>query len=223
MSHGLGKTYHSQVTVLLLSFSFAYAQQPTPKPAPPLHTGSVTGQVLYEDTRAPARFVEVRLVPRPPDSALVPGSAPVDSPTPELQPPQISMAVGSTDIDGKFRIEDVPTGDYIAGALHIGYLTPGTDSEPTAPHETLQRLIAALPTVHVSENQVSRINLSLQRGAVIAGRVIFADGTPAVGVKVLEQSSVWYARSTAPSRRMTPRYVESSCSFRTTSHPTPPI
>jgi hypothetical protein len=41
-----------------------------------------------------------------------------------------------------------------------------------------------MPIVHVEAGQVARVSLTLRRGAVLSGRVQFADGSPAIGVKV---------------------------------------
>jgi hypothetical protein len=53
-----------------------------------------------------------------------------------------------------------------------------------ATEEQLKQLIASMPMVHVKAGQVASVNLMLHRGAVITGRVRFADGSPATGSKV---------------------------------------
>ncbi len=88
-------------------------------------------------------------------------------------------------MDGSFRIDGIPVGDYYAGAVMPGYLTPGTSiATETATAEQLKDLLDSMPTVHVTAGQVASVSLTLHRGAVIAGRLQFADGSPAVGAKV---------------------------------------
>ena len=45
----------------------------------------------------------------------------------------------------------------------------------------LKDLIASVPQVHVAVGQTASVNLTLHRGAVIAGRMQFADGSPVIG------------------------------------------
>src|SRR4051812_48302367 len=85
------------------------------------HTGSVIGQVICDDTRAPARFAEVRLILKPSEASLANTD---DQPPPEPAKPQLRRAAGVTEIDGAFRIDNVPAGDYFAAAIEPGYLTP---------------------------------------------------------------------------------------------------
>jgi hypothetical protein len=62
---------------------------------------------------------------------------------------------------------------------------PGTTAAvDVATEEQLKQLIASMPMVHVKAGQVASVTLMLHRGAVITGRVRFADGSPAIGSKV---------------------------------------
>lgn len=87
-------------------------------------------------------------------------------------------------MDGHFRMDGVPEGDYLAAALMVGFVTPNTTANPHATDEQLKSLFASMPTVHVAAGQVASVNLILHRGAVVAGRVQYADGSPAIGVNV---------------------------------------
>jgi hypothetical protein len=63
-------------------------------------------------------------------------------------------------------------------------MVPGTLAEATATDEQLIRWIATLPTVHVSPGIAAETALKLRRGAAIAGRAQFGDGSPAAGTVV---------------------------------------
>ena len=155
------------------------AQQSTDEPKySSALTGSVIGYVVYDETRLPVRFAEIRLVPKRTEADRVRIEEETNASNPPK--PQMRMASGISVMDGSFRIDGVPVGDYFAGAVMPGYLTPGTSAAAdTATDEQLKVLIASMPTVHVAAGQVASINLTLHRGSVIAGRVQFADGTPA--------------------------------------------
>ena len=145
-------------------------------------TGSVAGYVEYDETELPARFAEIRLVPKPADEDPVHVEDKVAS---ETRTVHLSLVTGISDMDGRFRIDGVPIGDYFAGALMSGYVTPGTSAAvDVATDEQLKRLIASMPMVHIKAGQVTSLNLTLHRGGVIAGWVQFADGSPAIGAQV---------------------------------------
>ena len=63
-------------------------------------------------------------------------------------------------------------------------MTPGASTELDASEDQLKSLAASLPAVHVASGQVASVNLTLHRGAVISGRMRFADGSPAIGAGV---------------------------------------
>lgn len=170
------------VLFLILSFASAWSQQPEPAlqiPAPA--TGSVIGHVECGEAKFPGRFGEIRLVPRPADSnsGLVDQAATSNPPKPQLQ-----IVLGHTGLDGGFRMDGVPAGDYLAIARMPGYVAPGTSSNLFATDDQLKRLIVSVPTVQVVAGQVTSVNLTLRRGAAISGRVQFADGSPMVGASV---------------------------------------
>ena len=146
-------------------------------------TGSVVGYVNNDETRLPVRFAEIRLVPKPTDAVL--DRAEDQTSHSETSEPHLRMVSGISVMDGSFRMDDVPVGDYFAGALMAGYVASGTSvAADVATGDELKRLIASMPTVHVGAGQVVSVNLTLHRGAVMAGRVQFADGSPATGAKV---------------------------------------
>jgi hypothetical protein len=147
------------------------------------HTGSVEGYVSFDETKLPARFAGIRLVPKPDSAEPAAGAeSPVTPPAAgQREAPHLQVVRGSSGMDGRFRIDGVPAGDYLVVALVPGYVMPGASADVDATEEQLKSLIAALPAVHIGEGQVGSVNLTLHRGAVISGRVQFADGSPATG------------------------------------------
>ena len=174
------------IMLAIVSVASAQSQQPAaaPKYPPPL-TGSVVGYVVCEETELPIRFAQISLVPRPADADLLRvEDQTVASDTPK---PHLARVLGVSDVEGHFRMDGVPAGDYFAGALMSGYVMPGTSANTDATGDQLKRLIASLPTVHVAAGQVASVNVTLNRGAVISGRVQFADGSPAIGIAVQKE------------------------------------
>ena len=148
--------------------------------------GSVVGYVVYDETKLPVRFAEIHLVPKPADAELVLlKDPPIMSEAPSTQSePRLSLAIGSTGMDGSFRLDGAPAGDYFVVAIKPGYVTPGALTAWDASEDQLKSLIPSLPAVHVAAGQVASVNLTLHRGAVISGRIQFADGSPAIGAGV---------------------------------------
>ena len=160
-------------------------QQPTAVPqSPSALTGSVTGFVYYGETRLPARFAEIHVVPVPSEADL---DAAKDKPTvpnaPQQRDRRVHLARGVSDMDGSFRIDGIPAGDYLIAAIKPGYAMPGAAAATNwnLSEAQLKDLIASVPQVHVAVGQTASVNLTLHRGAVIAGRMQFADGSPVIG------------------------------------------
>jgi hypothetical protein len=142
------------------------------------------GYVECDETQLPARFAEIILVQKPTDADLVQVEG--ETETPKKPEPHLSKATGTSEMDGRFRIDGVPAGDYLTGALMPGYVMLGTPAAvEVATDEQLKRLMVSMPMVHVKAGQVASVNLTLHRGGAIAGRVEFADGGPAIGVQVM--------------------------------------
>ena len=129
----------------------------------------VTGRVVCADTQRPARFAQVMLVP------ASTGVSDYD---------RGRTAVGRTDLDGRFALDNVPPGDYYATAEMTGYI-----NEAAAVRLALAQggdaldTIASIPRVQVSAGGAT-VQLSLQRGATISGAVQWEDGSPAAGVQI---------------------------------------
>ncbi len=154
-------------------------QQRAQAPAP-LPTGSVTGTVVAEDTQRPVRFAQVLLQ-----------SVASASPQPgEDNARGFGRGGGGsiqtrTEVDGTFLAENVAPGDYYVTAVGPGFipLHAQLQAQVAAGADPAQ-LLAAIPVVHVSPGAPSTINISLQRGGTISGRVVWEDGSPASGLSL---------------------------------------
>jgi hypothetical protein len=167
-------------------------------PASVFGTGTVSGHVLCGDTQRLARFATVSLVPKPmPAKSGAPASTATNAQSgrqsrqPETEQISLQMVQGKTGLDGSFAIQNLPAGDYFAVATMPGYVLPISDSgEPMgSEHVDINKVLANFPLVHVEPNRSSSVELTMQRGAVIAGRVEFEDGSPAANVYVSVRSS----------------------------------
>lgn len=140
---------------------------------PPQQTGyTVTGRVVCADTQRAARFAQVMLVP-------------ATNGTSDFE--RGRMAVGRTDLDGRFTIDNVPPGEYFGTAELTGYINdaPAVRNALNQGGDALNA-VSTVPRVQVS-NGGGSLQLSLQRGAVVAGSVQWDDGSPASGVSVMVQ------------------------------------
>jgi hypothetical protein len=146
--------------------------------------GTVTGLVLCTDTGKPARFAAVMLL-RAYDPKLA-GTGP-DKDSVDLD------ETGTTGLDGKFKIEAVPPGDYYAFAMLNGYIDPtlavdenrlGSDaSEREKLIDEIDQWKDHLVKLTVAAQHVSDVNVSIDRGAVIEGTMSYDDSSPAIGIR----------------------------------------
>jgi hypothetical protein len=184
---------------LQLSLGSAHPQQPAPGPeSPSALTGSVAGFVYYAETRLPARFAEINIVPIPSEADVAPVKdqlAPTGVPQ-QQRDRHVQRVYGTSGMDGSFRLDGVPEGDYLVAALKPGYITPGAAAamDFSLSEDQIKSLIASLPQVHVGAGQTASVSLTLHRGAVIAGRMQFADGSPVIGAMVGCESIDSYRR-----------------------------
>jgi hypothetical protein len=171
----------------ILFLGSAHSQTPGAVPdKPPAVTGSVTGSVYDEETRLPLRFAEINLVPIPSKPDETPTSSqPAVGNAQQQRKRSVQRVEGTSDIDGNFRLA-VPEGDYLVAALKPGYITPGAAAamDFSLSEDQLKNLTASLSQVHVGAGGTANVSLPLHRGAVITGRMQFADGSPAIGVPV---------------------------------------
>jgi hypothetical protein len=145
-------------------------------------TGSVAGTVVIEGTKEPVSFARVILVPEPANLAASDGSGQTEPAGP--QKPHLQEINGRTELDGTFRLDGVPVGDYFVGAVSPGLIGPYAMAGSFASDVQLKKLLPSWPTVHVAARQVATADLSMRRGGVISGTVRYADGRPARGLPV---------------------------------------
>ena len=92
------------------------------------------------------------------------------------------ILLAETQIDGSFSVPNVRPGEYYVIVEKLGYMSPLSQlTREALNHPTKEDalLMARLLTpVSVGANRTSNVEVRLLRGAVLAGTVRFADGTP---------------------------------------------
>lgn len=175
---------------------------------------TLSGTVFCEDTGRPARFARVFITAVEPSHAgedflqqmqkLGQQSAKKNgklyTPPSEEQKKQQAQAARQLDavasmlnatnagMDGTYRATDLKPGTYYVHALVPGYVDPYAQFSPEdfqSSDPEVRSRIAALPTVRIGSDAESQtLNLRLQRGGALNGRVVYDDGSPAVGWNV---------------------------------------
>jgi hypothetical protein len=142
-------------------------------------TVTVTGHVTCSDTQQPARFAMVTLI-----------SAETAQETRGRGGFSFGgRTAGRTDLNGNFTMQAEP-GDYYATATATGYASPVAEAAARlGASATSADLLAQLPEVHVGEGGAGQVNLTLDRGGVISGKLQWEDGSPAAGVTVIALQS----------------------------------
>jgi hypothetical protein len=143
----------------------AVQEQATPKP-PPEALPTVYGRAVYDDTSRPVRRARVMLVSdvgaRTDFNAL-------------------------TDARGDFHIEGVRAGSYFAFVDVPGVLSPVgfvSVSELRGGAHDLGEARKFFDGVEVAGKEDVRVTVHARRGAVLGGKVSYADGDPAVNVTI---------------------------------------
>jgi hypothetical protein len=143
--------------------------------------GTVSGHVSFSDTKAPARMATVTLeLASDLDANDAKHSA----------EGWIGFTSVQTSIDGSFEVTRVPPGTYYVFAGAPGYVSPlasvgASESQLRHPDkEVRERYAKLVPQTVVQPNLTSMVELRLERGAAISGRVLYEDGSPALGMVV---------------------------------------
>jgi hypothetical protein len=141
------------------------------------------GRVTCSDTQRAARFANVTLVAA--DTVAQSGSRSGSGAEFGFG----RRVTAHTDIDGNFSVQAEP-GDYYVTATAMGYASPVAEAAARLRAGAgAADLLASLPEIHVGEAGGATANITLDRGAVIAGKLQWDDGSPAAGVNVSVQSS----------------------------------
>jgi hypothetical protein len=140
-------------------------------------TGAVTGTVLAQDNQKPVRFAQVTLqsvesVANANGGGRFGGGAG-------------GGGLARTEIDGTFTVSGIAPGDYYVTASALGFI-PERALLLTAVNNGADpaQLLAGLPVVHVAADSTSTVNVTLQRGGALSGRVVWEDGSAAAAVTV---------------------------------------
>ena len=173
-------------------------------------TGTVSGRVTFADTNGPARFSKVLLKSTVPadakddmfselmSSAASRKGAPKLSAEDEAERRKqlaaaskmmaavsdmlVSTTVGS---DGAYVFTNVKAGSYYVHANAPGYIDPlaqfSADDLASKDPAIRAKIAAASTVISVTGRDAAHADLRLERGASISGRVLYDDGTPAVG------------------------------------------
>lgn len=147
---------------------------PAPRlvPAPPQPAvvgGTVSGHVYAADTQRPARFADVELVQEATNTN--------NGGRFNRGPSYNSQGHARTALDGSFTIQNVPPGTYFVVATMTGYISPLQVARMS------QAALNATQT-QVASNGSADVVITMERGAVVTGRVLYDDGTPVAGVPV---------------------------------------
>jgi len=90
--------------------------------------------------------------------------------------------------DGDYTLGGIKPGVYYVHAVLPGYIDPlaaFTAEELASPDPAVQKRIrAAVPTISIQGTESAHLDLRLELGAAISGRILFEDGSPAAGWKV---------------------------------------
>jgi hypothetical protein len=139
--------------------------------------GSISGKVVCADTHTPARGARIMVVP-------------IGATGTEATFAQPHMA--NTALDGTFRVSHLPPGEYAVIAAAAGYLSPldgviarRSDDSKAASDALLQE---KAPLVRIRGQEAASVEIELQRGAILTGKVVYSDGSPATQLRVLLQN-----------------------------------
>ena len=161
-----------QLILLLACFATASAelqssaQPPSPHGSEAVPQARITGHVLLADTHEPARNAVVLL------NSL------------DGQNRQ-SVRVG---LDGTYLFDHVVPGEYIVITYLDGYLSP-FDKLILTPADTtiaslFEKIVTAQGSLKVGAQGTRTFDISLERGAIVSGHVLYSDGSPAIQVGI---------------------------------------
>ncbi len=131
-----------------------------PTPEPPKLT--VRGRVFYEDTGRAVKRTSIMLVGKA-------GGREVS---------------GLTDNNGNFQIKDVTAGTYYAFVNAPGVISPLAFADFSKQKEGLDEALDEFPPIIVNGIGDLDVQIPARRGGAVSGRIMYADGDPAIGVKV---------------------------------------
>jgi len=133
--------------------------QPTPEPPKSI----VRGRVFYEDTGRAVKRTSIMLMGKGGGRELS----------------------GLTDNNGNFQIKGVIAGTYYAFVNAPGVVSPLAYADLTkTKNEGLDDAVEGFPAIVVNGINDIDVQVPARRGGAVSGRIMYADGDPAIGVKV---------------------------------------
>lgn len=177
-----------QLILLLACVASASAELESSALSPPAQRADavsqarITGHVVLGDTHEPARNTVVLLIS-------------VDGQNRQFQ------RVG---LDGTYLFEHVVAGEYIVITYLDGYLSSFDKVTFNPSDHTIaslfEQIVAAQGSLKVGAQGTQTYDISLERGAIVSGRVFYSDGSPAIQVGIELQNTAFPSpRSNAPS------------------------
>jgi hypothetical protein len=167
---------HPQFLVLLASFmtlgaEFRGSAQAPSQLAEAIPQARITGRVILSDTQGLARNAAILLTS-------------LNGQHRDFQ------RVG---LDGTYLFEHVVPDEYILIPYLDGYLSV-FDKLTRSPVDTtlaglFARIVAAQGSVKVGTQGTQTFDISLERGAIVSGRVVYSDGSPAIQVSIEFQNT----------------------------------
>src|SRR5690349_18571684 len=155
------------VSVFSLLPASAAAQKAETSSPPQIPTFTVKGRVVFDDTSRAVRRAQIALVQLPDSRAAEHSSA--------------------TDRDGRFVVENVPTGVYFAMVNLPGIISPLAFMSLTerGPSENFDlKAIREYCTEIVVDGGNVDVTVHARRGGVISGKITYSDGEPAIDAQV---------------------------------------
>jgi hypothetical protein len=158
------------VVLLALLPGAAVAQRrrlPAPTAATQIPTFTVKGRVVFDDSDRPVRRTQIGLF--------------------QLPSSRSTERTSVTDRDGRFVIEDVPTGAYFAMVNSPGIISPLafmtlTDKGPSENFDL--KSIREYCTEIIVDGSNVNVTVHARRGGAVSGKVTYSDGEPAIDVQV---------------------------------------
>jgi hypothetical protein len=87
-------------------------------------------------------------------------------------------------LDGAYSFAGIKPGTYYVHAIFAGYIDPFSqfsDEDFASTDPAIRARIAEIPTITISGADSAHMDLRLERGAAVSGRIVFDDGSPAAG------------------------------------------
>lgn len=169
------------VLLLLVTSGGILSAQETARPE---QSGTVTGHVFCRDTQRPARLAKVALVA----AMHAPLGNDKDQKREDHIGPMPDTDYVETGLDGSFRIPKVKPGEYYLIVDKDGYTLPlgqFTRKELTSKDEAVRASVdREVKSLTVASDGTVNQEVMLDRGASVAGTVLYDDGSPASGLDV---------------------------------------